>query len=983
MRRETTILIPSYNGATLLSSCLSSLRDQDYQNFKTVVINDASTDDTAEHLQVYFPEVDVVTLPHNGGFAKAVNSGLHYAIQKYDPRFIAILNNDTTVDKKWLESLVERMHTDAHVAAVTSNMFFYNHPEIINSQGGTLDWNGDGYDINFGIHKDRGEKESTEVIGACFGAALVRAEVFGEVGFLDEAFGAYFEDLDWSWRARLYGYRVLFEPEAVVYHQHSASYNRMPYKKLYFCKRNALRAALKNYEGKNLFRSLTYIFIGYWFAMVGYFQTSKHRLPFLKKLGFMSIPFLAFFWNITHLFDTLRNRKKIQHERRIPDESITRLAKLNLAPVREWMKHLKERFPISKKMMRRKVAHIAAPLQRIGQEATHRMFFPMVERIKHRIVLPLINRFSFEFFNAVPPELENLNRYLMGHTLFRNAQTGDFPSLLDDKTIHAYFRMIFANLPFHLSEINKEDLFKNESALVIDACICFFQLSLCRNKKDFGEVLNKIHQNASQLRHARVDWREVIAFAKKINASSQLYGNLHLVAATEDGIAIPQETIETLRQNGSRVQNILLDKINIQKFFSGKPPFFLKLYSKMYMESGLIARLTVKIHALYNKLMGVNPKSEIQNSTPKHLWGVNIFGFLDSESGVGEAARIIARAVVQKGIPHALLNSSRCAHRKKENEFSKKFSIQNPYPVNIVVFYGDVFENEIRAFGEQRFQNKYNIAYWAWELSSLPASWTALLKNVNEVWVPSSFVAKAIHEAKKDIPVTVIPHAITIKKYPYPRKRFGLPSNTFLFLFIFDFYSIFERKNPLAIIRAFKNAFLPDEQVALVIKSSNHAIDPENFEKLKRESETHNIFLLSDYLSRDEISSLINVCDAYVSLHRSEGFGLTIAEAMALGKPVVATNYSGNADFMNEENSFPIPYKLITLENDHGPYKEGNVWADPDEGKAAKAMRIIHDYPEIAGRKGAKARSHIIEKLNPATVADVIANRLARIKQTF
>jgi GT2 family glycosyltransferase/glycosyltransferase involved in cell wall biosynthesis len=952
---ETIVLIPHHNNTRLLDECLNSLRKQTYKNFKIVVVDDASTDDSVEHLRANFPEIDIRTLARNKGFARAVNYGIVYALKKYSPEFIAILNNDTTVGEQWIEVLVARTKTDPTIAAVTSNMFFADHPEIINSQGGTIDWNGDGYDINFGISRERGKKESSEVVGACFGAALIRSAAFRNVGLLDGAFGAYFEDLDWSWRAHLYGYRILFEPKAIVYHKHSASYNQTPYKKLYYCKRNALRAALKNYEKKYLFRSILYILIGYWFAIVGYFQTSKHRLPFLKKLGFVSIPFYALFWNVINLPATLKNRKKIQRERTVPDETIMRLAEQDFAPVREWLKHLKEKIPMLKK-------------------ATAR---------------PPIHQQDNKPIASIPRELEALRERLMCDTLPGDAPAEEVFLRVNDNTVHEYFETISTYLPFHLFMMRKEDFFKNESALVIDACVFFFQLPLRRNEKNFEMALGKIRLSAQHLKHAKIDWEKSTTIAKTINASSQLYGYLRLVNASEDTPIVPGKTLETLKRDGSRMQNMLINRFQYEKLKRGRIPFSLKLYLRMYREHGLLRYCITRLHSFYNK------KTRSVVVQPRHMGGgdklkespelvishgVNIFGFLDSESGVGEAARTLTRAVMQKGIPHALLNSPRCPHRRKENEFSKKFSAKNPYAVNIIVFYGDVFASELRAFGEKKFRGKYNIAYWAWELSSLPASWAALLGNVDEIWTPSSFSAKAIHEAKKDIPITIIPHAITMRKCPYPRKRFGVPDDMFLFLFTFDFYSIFERKNPLAIVRAFKNAFRLDEPVGLVIKSSNHTINLEDFAKLQKESEAHNIFLLNDCFSRDEISSLMNVCDAYVSLHRSEGFGLTIAESMMLGKPVIATNYSGNTDFLNEENGFPIPYTLVPLEKDYGPYKKGNVWANPDEEKAAEAMRMIYSHHEIAGRKGGRARNDMIAKLSPVAVADAVSQRLAHIK---
>ncbi len=952
---ETIVLIPHHNNKRLLDECLNSLKKQTYKNFKIVVVDDASTDNSVEYLRVNFPEVEVRALAHNKGFARTVNHGIVHALKKYSPEFIAILNNDTAVDEQWIEALMARIKTDPTIAAVTSNMFFADHPEIINSQGGTIDWNGDGYDINFGISRERGRKESSEVVSACFGAALIRSATLKNVGLLDEAFGAYFEDLDWSWRARLYGYRIIFEPKAIVYHKHSASYNKTPYKKLYYCKRNALRAALKNYGKKYVFRALLYILIGYWFAIVGYFQTSKHRLPFLKKLGFVSIPFFALFWNVINLPGTLRNRKKIQRERTVHDETIIRLAEQDFAPVREWLKHLKEKIPTLKKAVEQ----------------------PQIHQRDNKPVA------------SIPSELETLRERLMRNTLPGDAPAEEVLLHVNEKIVHEYFETISTYLPFYLFMMRKEDFFKNESGLVIDACVFFFQLPLHQDKKILWGALEKIRSSAQHLKRAEINWEKLTTIAKTINASSQLYGYLRLVNASENTPIVPVKILEILKRDGSRIQNTLINRFQYEKLKKGKIPFSLKLYLRMYREHGFLRYCTTRLHSFYNikaKSIAVRSRhmgggDKLKESSELIIsHGVNIFGFLDSESGVGEAARTLTRAVIQKGIPHALLNSPRCPHRRKENEFLKKFSTKNPYAVNIIVFYGDVFASELRAFGEKKFRDKYNIAYWAWELSSLPASWTALLGSVDEVWTPSSFSAKAIREAKKDIPITIIPHAITMKKCPYPRKRFGVPDDMFLFLFTFDFYSIFERKNPLAIVRAFKNAFCQDEPVGLVIKSSNHTIDLENFAKLQKESEKHNIFLLKDSFSRDEVSSLMNVCDAYVSLHRSEGFGLTIAESMMLGKPVIATNYSGNIDFLNEENGFPIPYTLIPLEKDYGPYKKGNVWASPNEEKAAEAMRMIYNHQEIARRKGGRARNDIITKLSSVAVAEAIAHRLAHIK---
>lgn len=779
---ETVILIPSYNGKRLLDRCLRSLRSQQYQNFKALVVDDASTDGTADYLRAHFPEVEVVTLPDNVGFARAVNAGFRHILSAYAPKYIATLNNDTEAAPAWLSALVRQAERDTRIAAVASNMLFADHPEIINSQGGTLDWNSDGYDVNFGIRRTQGKQGHGPVFSACFGAALVRAAALRDVGLLDERFGAYFEDLDWSWRANLFGYTIVFAHDAVVYHAGSASYGNDRYQKLYLCKRNALCAVLKNRSHDSLARELSHILLGYWFSIVGYFQTSKHHLSLGKKFLFASIPFAAFAWNLAHLPETLRMRREIQGHRRVLDGELEELMAQDKTPVREWLRAMHP-FP------RRRAAVAARSANRNSR----------------------------------------LERFLLDHGCTR-------------------------------------------------------------------------------------------------------------------------------------------------------------LHSKMYLELGFLSYLTGRVHALYNAFTKrpINPHTftNVSRFNLDNWGGVNIFGFLDSESGVGEAARSLVRAAEAAHIPHALINSTLAPHRRRETAYVRRFSTSNPYATNVIAIYGDVFAHAVRNFGQEAFEGRRTIAYWAWELETLPKSWAKLLRHVDEVWCPSNFTAAAVRAARPHIPVTVIPHAIAAPNHSFrPRAHFRLPKHSFLFLFTFDFYSIFERKNPLAVIRAFRRAFpardQKNEKVGLVIKCSNPEADPKNFQALARAAEDDpRIHLIAGYLERGEVTSLMNICDAYVSLHRSEGFGLAIAEAMRLAKPVIATNYSGNTDFMTEANSFPVPYTLVPLAKNFGPYRKDNRWAEPDETQASKFMRLVYDHPEIAARKGLRARYEVTERFSPEAVGRLIEKRL-------
>lgn len=919
---ETAVLIPNYNGFHHLEECLKSLRDQTYQGAKIIVVDDGSTKDDADHIRRGFPEVDVVELKKNEGFAKAVNAGLRYAIEIYNPHFIAVLNNDTKADERWLAALVARMKGNGKIAAVTSNMFFHDHPDTINSQGGTIDWNGDGYDINFGIPGQKGKKESGAVLGACWGGSLVNTEALKHIGFLDERFGAYFEDLDWSWRANLLGWEIIFEHDAILYHKHSASYKDQNYRKLFFCKKNALRAALKNWGRRELRRQVGQVFIGYWFAIVGYLQTNKHQMPLRKKLLFMSIPPAALFWNILFLSDTLKERRTVQKKRKVNDDALLNLIRQDTTPVREWLAHIRKMFLL---------------------------YTPSPDLIG---------------------EFKNTNKILVENSLFLLEPPKELASEIRD-----YFDLIFVNIPFQPTVPRDERNASPEELLINDLCFMTLELSFRGNEKSLPSVYKKSERIADRLKSRGIDWSAAARLALRQNASSQAYFLLKNIRKYF-GAPVPEDILRLLRKNGSRIQNALLSKINFEKFKKNKSGFFFKLYSKSYLEEGIFKYLVTRLHESYNRKT-LKRKTLKTGATPR---GINIFGFLDSESGLGEGARLFAASLERVGIPFALLNTRDAPSRKEKNRFRRAFTDKNPYFVNMLAFNGDVFREVWDSFGEEKFKNRYNIAYWVWELPNLPSSWIPLLDRVKEIWTPSTFAASALNAAGSGLPVTVIPHAIYVEQYPHSRAHFGLPRDKFLFLFMFDFYSIFERKNPLALIEAFRRAFMSGAPVGLVIKCMNGSAYPEHFRILREEAAHCGAYLISESLTRSETNGLMNACDAYVSLHRAEGFGLTIAEAMAFGKPVIATNYSGNTDFLNEENGFPVDFKLVELEKDYGPYMKGSVWAEPDIDHAAAQMRLVLENEEVRKRHAAKARGYIDTNLNPGAVGEKIRNRLRRIR---
>jgi glycosyltransferase involved in cell wall biosynthesis len=279
--------------------------------------------------------------------------------------------------------------------------------------------------------------------------------------------------------------------------------------------------------------------------------------------------------------------------------------------------------------------------------------------------------------------------------------------------------------------------------------------------------------------------------------------------------------------------------------------------------------------------------------------------------------------------------------------------------------------------------NVYRIASWYWELEEIPAHWARLASQVREIWAPTRFIAEAL---RKTMPLSIyhlLPGVQVTLDPKWTRSLFRLPADRFLFLFVFDMCSVMERKNPLGLIRAFRKAFRVDDRVQLAIKVSRGDYEPENLKRLTAATADANVILIDRDMTREESFGLIDCCDAYVSLHRSEGFGLTMAEAMLMGKPAIGTNYSGNLDFMTPENSRLVDFVKVPITQDLPIYRKGCLWADPSEEHAAHWMRWMHEHRDEARALGDRARKELSELLSLKAAGQRMAQRLQEIQKTI
>lgn len=370
---------------------------------------------------------------------------------------------------------------------------------------------------------------------------------------------------------------------------------------------------------------------------------------------------------------------------------------------------------------------------------------------------------------------------------------------------------------------------------------------------------------------------------------------------------------------------------------------------------GAAALTTQKTTAAKLPWLAAKPAPTQSTAQADKPFGLNIYGFAYGELGIGEDLRMAVECCEAAGIPYHVVNVDAGDTRQADLHLKGKVSDGTKLPpYNTNLFCLPAFDTVSRVFmqkGAAVFEGYRNIGWWPWELAVFPKAWKPYaFELVDEVWASSTFLEEMYKQAT-DKPVKLVPLAVSVARMkPYPRKHYDLPEKKFLFLYIFDFNSSVARKNPMAAVQAFKQAFKPtDNTVGLVLKTMNTKPNNPEWQAFLKECKTDKrIQLITETLDRPEVLGLINACDAYVSLHRAEGFGRTLAEAMLLGKPVIATNYSGNVDFMQNELAYPVDFELVNVEQNSYQWvsnEDSAKWAN------ASLLESIHSFKKVSKAK--------------------------------
>jgi glycosyltransferase involved in cell wall biosynthesis len=350
-----------------------------------------------------------------------------------------------------------------------------------------------------------------------------------------------------------------------------------------------------------------------------------------------------------------------------------------------------------------------------------------------------------------------------------------------------------------------------------------------------------------------------------------------------------------------------------------------------------------------------------------------VAGPLRSASGLGEGARTCHDAMKKAGVPVYGIDLSRTLlyeHDYPDFQFEDGSNLLGAGTIFLHVG-GPFVPLALVRLGSKLVKGKRIVAHWVWELPQLPDDWRIGVPFVHEIWAPSHFAADAIRTIAGDRPVHVLPHPIDAPR-GWPKPRISSDQRPFTALVILNIASSFERKNPCAAIRAFRQAFGDDPNARLIVKYANAFSFPKAVQLMMEEANgATNVTFIGDTMDAAGIDSLYGEADVVMSLHRAEGFGLVIAEGMLRGIPVIATDWSGNTDFLTPETGVPVSYSLIPANDPQNTYNHPSMrWADVDTDQAARVLRTLRANPDLRLALGNEARARATALLSPLTYGE-------------
>jgi GT2 family glycosyltransferase len=1029
------MVIPSLSGEKLLARMLPTLR---FKRSNVIVLDQGSTDETARVCAEC--GVEMVQLGHPHTYTEACNLGAQIARQR-GSEFLCVSNNDITFRTNVLSELLAEMQRDPRLGIVAPSQVVVNERDGLRELSWRVSWNLDKVEFLHDTNSAHGASERLEADFCELTCALVRMSAVDQIEFLDDHYGFYHEDADFGFRLRQAGYNCAYLPKSQIEHfsgstfSHDASNRKASYiarNKLYFATKhlgfyvNDISAGMKSNDPSNALNRNVHRYI----KNYGLINSPAPELvmsnPGRESSGYLYTDFEAATIP-AHWANYTQNYRALFATSEFMRDVFAGNGFGNCFHV-----------PIG---VESDIFHPWGPTRRICDAKTYLAFADGRQKQSLRVVLEAWHQFTKRGRNARlilfgehlrdctgrPPDTvvrswgyENARYYeemidvydvllpFTEHDLAQLYRAVDYtiPAFRGAGSTLAALQSIACGVPCifsshgQIAELAIEgglelagDLPGRDHGRVMPAGAAHPAMAVVQMVGRLEESYQlSDHDRAtlghrgiyriraqSTLRHTAMALREALTHLQAQDPRAAL---LRLGPMAVDS---PKIWHRLSRLTARRVKTVGVLATQFGTVWEERGFSSASRAASVRLRR-FVARRLARVSLVSDHMLKPIRAKAIKPFARKPALlqrSALLIGYIDAQLGLGESLRGLALAMAGSSARFSIYPFGFGVEGRRLTPFmAERYDLVNCHAVNVIEVAGDELATVFRHVSECHFDRSYNVLRTYWELSKAPESWRPHLRNIDEIWAPSTFVAESFRTIF-DGPITMVPPCIKLPDLELDgHSHFGLDVDRFYFLFSFDYFSFPQRKNPLAVVRAFSDAFLDlSSRVGLIIKSSGKIGHyPHIKEALQASAQDDNrIEIIDKTLSRQEMLALLAAANCYVSLHRSEGFGLGMAEAMALGKPVIATDYSGNTDFLSEATGYPLPYRIRNVAPDEYVHTDGQVWAEPDEAACSAAMTHVFADPEGAAARGRSAQRFIEKQFGTRHVGRIVENRLNEI----
>lgn len=1027
-QEQILMVIPSINGAQLLRRMLPTLR---FNPANVVVLDQGSTDDTAAVCADAGVVLVQLGVPHT--YTQASNIGAKLARER-GARYVCISNNDIAFRTDVLAELHAEIERDPRLGIIAPSQLIIDErlDKVVLSR--RVLWNLE--DVAF-LHDFKTSGAAVRRLESDFcelTCSLVRLSAIDEIGFLDDEFGFYHEDGDFGFRLRQAGYTCAYLPHSQIDHFSSSTINVSKVSK----KSDYTRKNRAYFASKHLGYGVSHTADPSW-SRSDWGQLNKQLHGVLQRYGLLdenapdlkvSYPGVKSSGYLFTTSETIGNpRHWLEYGRQYKAiftasrHARDKLAGYGLGNV--------QALPLG---IDPDVYHPWVPAHRFHAGTTYLAVVDGQQSRSLDVILAAWHRFTGRGHDA---RLILLGRGLgtcMGHAPASIRQTGGFEiAIYEEERVETYeilaplrpegYAAFYRGVDFAIFASCGEGAFLPVLESMACGIPCLFGDQGATAEVTFPDALT--FQGGAEGLLARLEDSIRLSSADRARLAEAGYYKVR-------GQATLQHTAMGLHQALSQLQpreparflhrlkanELILEQAaeatTVQGGLRGRLSRFTarrvstlghltSQFGATWQARGLAAAgraATGKLQVIARRrsrmiteasgqmVQRVRPQAGAAARIPAPTGEVVpesalLVGYIDAQLGLGQSLRGLAQALATTEARFGIYNFTVGVEGRRGAPYMpERYDTARPHAVNIIEVTVDELSNVFKHIDAGHFDRSHNILRTYWELSKAPEAWRAKLDRIDEIWAPNDFIAQSF-AGIFDRTITVVPPCCELPPVALDgRQRFRLQDGVFYFLFSFDYYSFPERKNPQAVVRAFRRAFPdPATPVGLIIKSAgavDHHLTIKEDLRIAAQYDGR-IDILDEGLDRQEMLALIDAADCYVSLHRAEGFGFGMVEAMALDKPVIGTDYSGSTDFLSESTGYPIPYTLRKVAAHEYVHPEGQVWAEPSEAACAEAMARVFNDRKAAAARAKRGQAFVEGRYSPASVGRVAEQRLNEI----